>query len=132
MALTQGSQALWNNADLTVGGSPYYAFMWAQRVDRIMFQWTLRVAAGAAPAAAFTFYSTTLEDITKLKDPLNETNLNWTDETPYGAVFSTVPGTVPDASDRLVLGENTAVAYMIKLDVLADLTGFTLRAHGMG
>lgn len=132
MALTQGTQALWSNADLTAVGGPYYAFLWAKRADRVMFQWVLREAAAAAPAAAFTFYSTTLDDAIRLHGPLDDTNIEYTDETPYGAVFSAVPGTVAGASDRLVVGQNLAVAYMVKLDVFSDLTGFTLRAHAMG
>lgn len=132
MSITHGTATLWDEADLTAVGGPYYKWFRAFPSDRLVFQWTLRTAAAAAPAAAFTFYSSVVDAAYKLEQPLDETNLLWTDETPYGAVFVKVPGTVADDSDRLSLDGNAVAAIMVKLDVLSDLTGFSLRVSGVG
>lgn len=132
MSITHGTHTLWDEATLTAAGGPYYQWFRAFPSDRLVFQWTLRNASAAAPAAAFTFYSSVVDATDKLTQPLNETNLLWTDETPYGAAFVKVPGTVAGDSDRLSLEGNAVAAIMVKLDVLSDLTGFSLRVAGVG
>lgn len=133
MSTTAGSLTLVDSDARSAAGSPYYFLIDAARNDTLVFQWVLRSAAAAAPAAAFTFFSTTSTNKKVLRALLNETNTEgWVDETPHGAVFLTVPGVIPGATDRLSLAVNGVPFILMKLDVLQDLTDFSLRYHGKG
>lgn len=124
-----GARRLWSHANLTTtsgvsGGPNHFAYFSAHGLSDVRFQWIMHEVASGAPGANITIYSTAESDRQQfVTDPLN-VNEWWTDETPFGAVFGTLPGTVVK-SDRISFKANDARYYLVQVEVLVDLPDFT-------
>lgn len=124
MAGDSGYRALWDREPIPLSGGTVYRMLMIRGWSDVYLQWIMHQAAAASPAANLTVFSAAHVDEELLKDPLDDTNPYWTDETPNFATWAKSPGTTIE-SDRQALAANAANALMIKLEPLVDLPKFS-------